>query len=486
MVSSTTESRSTARFSPFSISGIGLGWGGIAALLGGVVLAAGAGALPLPVSAIGIGALALGVAALARPRVALVLLIFSIPFSSYTKVSFGPIDVTATDVLVGVLMAAWLIPALAARRLELRVGPTIVASFGLLAAMLVSSVMALDFPSAAEEMIKVAEVAAIALYGACYVRTPGDVRFLVLTLLAAGAAEASVGLFQSVTSRGPESFALGGFIRAYGDFAQPNAFAGYLSMILPFGVAMALLPSRERPLIIAATLLVGAGILSSWSRGALVGVAGALALVALVWSPTTRRVLAITIAAGVAAVTFGVAGLVPRDVTERVAVLFENFLTFNAGSVEVTPANFALVHRLAHWQAAWAMFQANPLIGVGPGNFDTAYQLYHLQRWPLSLGHAHNYYLNTLAELGIIGFAALIAFLATVFGRIWQAMKWSGSGPSVFRAATVGALGAAVTLSAHNAFDNMLIHGIGVQFGLILGMVEGIAFTLDEERAHRN
>jgi O-antigen ligase len=451
-----------------------------------VVLASAAGALPLPVSAIGLGALALGVAALAIPRVALVLLIFSIPFSSYTKVSLGPIDVTATDVLLGILMVAWLIPALAARRLELRVGPTIVASLCLLIAMLVSSVMTLDFPSAAEEMIKVAEVAAIALYAACHVRTPGDVRFLVLTLLAAGATEAFVGLFQSVSRQGPESFALGGFIRAYGDFSQPNAFAGYLAMILPLGVTMALLPGRERPLIIAATLLIGAGVAASLSRGALLGVAVALALIALLWSPASRRVLAMTLAAGIAVTTFSVVGVVPRDVTERVAVLFENFLTFNAAAIELTPANFALVHRLAHWQAAWAMFQANPLLGVGPGNFDTAYQLYHVPRWPLSLGHAHNYYLNTLAELGIIGFAALIAFLVTVFRRIGQAVKWSPPGPTVFRAASLGALGAAVTLSAHNAFDNMLIHGIGVQFGLILGMVEGIAFTMDEDRANRD
>jgi O-antigen ligase len=451
-----------------------------------VVLAAAAGTLPLPVAAIGLGGLVVSVVALAIPRVALILLIFSIPFSSYTKVSLGPVDVTATDVLVGILMAGWLIPALAGRRLELRVGPTIVASLCLLTAMLVSSVMTLDFPSAAEEMIKVAEVAAVALYGACHVRTPGDVRFLILALLAAGAAEAAVGLFQSVSRQGPESFALGGFIRAYGDFSQPNAFAGYLAMILPLGVTMALLPGRERPLIIAATLLIGAGVAASLSRGALLGVAVALALIALLWSPASRRVLAMTLAAGIAVTTFSVVGVVPRDVTERVAVLFENFLTFNAAAIELTPANFALVHRLAHWQAAWAMFQANPLLGVGPGNFDTAYAFYHLQRWPVSLGHAHNYYLNTLAELGIIGFAALIAFVVTIFGRIGQAVKWSRSGPTVFRAASLGALGAAVTLSAHNAFDNMLIHGIGVQFGLILGMVEGIAFTMDEDRANRD
>jgi O-antigen ligase len=451
-----------------------------------VVLAAAAGALPLPVSAISVGTVVLGVASLAIPRVAVGLLILSIPFSSYAKVSLGPVDVTATDVLVATLMLGWLVPALAARRLELRVGPTIVASLGLLAAMLLSSILAFDFPSAAEEMIKVAEVAAVALYAASHVRTVGDVRFIVLSLLAVGAVEATVGLFQSVTSRGPETFALAGFIRAYGDFSQPNAFAGYLGMILPLGVAMALLPGRQRPLIIIATVLLGAGVAASLSRGALVGVAIALALLALMWSPATRRVLAVTLAVGLAVVVFGVAGVVPRDFTERIAVLFENFLAFNAASIELTPANFALVHRLAHWQAAWAMFQANPLVGVGPGNFDTAYELFHLQRWPQSLGHAHNYYLNTLAELGIIGFAALMAFLVTVFRRILQAIQWSRSGPMIFRAATVGALGAAVTLSSHNVFDNMLIHGIGVQFGLVLGMMEGIAFTMDEEHAHRD
>ncbi len=450
------------------------------------MLAALVGALPLVVSAIGVTAAVLLVASFAVPRVALALLVISIPFSSYTKVSLGAFDLTATDILVGIVMMGWLVPALVARRLELRVGPTVVTIFALLSAMLLSSVTALDFPSAVEEMIKLAEVAAVALYVASQIHTSGDVRFGLLMLLAAGAAEACVGLFQFATGRGPETFALGPFVRAYGDFSQPNAFAGYLSMILPFGVAMMLQPSRERPLVTGATLVVAAGIAASLSRGAWVGVAIALALLALVWSPTTRRTLGATTAVGLAAVVLGVVGLVPREVTERIGVLFENFLAFDASSVELTPANFALVQRVAHWQAAWAMLLANPMLGVGPGNFDAAYALYHLQRWPDSLGHAHNYYLNTLAEGGIVGFAALVGFMAAIFVRIGQAIRGAASGPAIFRAASVGALGAAVALSAHNAFDNMLVHGIGVQFGLALGIVEGIAFEMGTVRAHRD
>jgi len=175
-------------------------------------------------------------------------------------------------------------------------------------------------------------------------------------------------------------------------------------------------------------------------------------------------------------------GVVPSTLAaERLSVLFENFVVFDARTVTVDSSNWALVERMAHWQAAWAMAMDHPILGVGPGNYEAAYPRYFLHGWPEALGHAHNYYLNTFAEQGIIGLVAFLVLVVTIFARLASRIRSlppfdpaEHEAVSIQRALLVGALGAAVAFSVHNTFDNMFVHGIGVQFGLILGLVEGV------------
>ena len=49
-----------------------------------------------------------------------------------------------------------------------------------------------------------------------------------------------------------------------------------------------------------------------------------------------------------------------------------------------------------------------PWLGVGFGNYGAAYEEYALINWPDPLGHAHNYYLNLVAEIGFIGLGAYL------------------------------------------------------------------------------
>ena len=76
-----------------------------AAALGFVAIA---GVLPLGPAALAVAGIAVGVLALAVPRAALALLIISIPFSSWTKVTLGSFDITATEVLTGALALGYL------------------------------------------------------------------------------------------------------------------------------------------------------------------------------------------------------------------------------------------------------------------------------------------------------------------------------------------------------------------------------------------
>jgi O-antigen ligase len=455
------------------------------------------GALPLPAAA----AVAVGIPTVvlsaAIPRLALLLLLFSIPFSSFTKVTVGAFDVTSTDVLVGFIMATWVARSIAERRLVLRAGPTIGMAVLLLGAELLAATTATSFPTSLKEMIKLAELIAMALYAATHLRSAADARFVAWGLIAAGVAEAGVGLFQFATGRGPESFQIGPFIRAYGDFAQPNAFAGYMALVLPFSLAWSLFPGRGRPFAMGATLFLTAALLASLSRGAWLGTALGVAAMSLAWTRHAKRVLA----AGVGLIIFLIpaakVGIVPASVADRLTVILDNYWVFDVQTVQPDSGTWAIVERMAHWQAGWAMAMAHPLVGVGPGNYETVYPDYFLTTWVEPLGHAHNLYLNMFAELGVVGLLAFLAFTIAIFVRIIQGWRLTthvgerriGRHDAAIRRATLlAALGAAVTFSVHNTFDNMFIHGMGVQFGLILGLVEAQLAALQKdpvvEQAH--
>lgn len=91
--------------------------------------------------------------------------------------------------------------------------------------------------------------------------------------------------------------------------------------------------------------------------------------------------------------------------------------------------NTSIGTRIAMWKAAWTMFIANPVFGVGFNQFGT-----HLQQMIAAgqapdfiavYGHAHNEYLEALATGGIVGLTYLLClfglplvFFLRQFGRL--------------------------------------------------------------------
>jgi hypothetical protein len=68
--------------------------------------------------------------------------------------------------------------------------------------------------------------------------------------------------------------------------------------------------------------------------------------------------------------------------------------------------------RYQAWQSALDANATDPLVGIGPGTFE--YWWAREGTVPLFLRDAHSLYLETLAELGIVGLALLLGLLGTV------------------------------------------------------------------------
>jgi O-antigen ligase len=79
--------------------------------------------------------------------------------------------------------------------------------------------------------------------------------------------------------------------------------------------------------------------------------------------------------------------------------------------------------RIALWKGALMMFKDNPVNGVGSNNFEKIYLKSYKQPNTTASSHAHNTYLNFLAETGIIGFSALIYLFFSISKYLFLAYQ---------------------------------------------------------------
>jgi O-antigen ligase len=301
-------------------------------------------------------------------------------------------------------------------------------------------------------------------------------------LLLAGAFQAGVGLYEfGLRGDGPEHFMIPGsnLYRAYGTFEQPNPYAGYVGMTLALaaGAAMGLIwpaggKRRFLPAHLAYVLpavgLLAAALGASWSRGAWIGFAAAALAMAVALPRRTRWGLLLVGVLVVLGLGATIAGLVPASVMNRLTDFAAGLRLEDVRGAPINDANYAVIERLAHWQAALGMWRTHFWTGVGLGCYEPAYPVFALINWPIALGHAHNIYLNLLAETGLLGTIAYLFLWGAVLWRTWRVIRRADG---LLRGVAIGLLGVWTQLTVHNFFDNLYVNNVHLFIGLCLGLL---------------
>jgi putative inorganic carbon (HCO3(-)) transporter len=499
------------------------GGGVAAALVAGLALAR----LPLlPVIALVLGG-AVVLATLVEPLAGLGLTLVAAPFVAFERFMWHlPLD--SGQALLMLTLGAWLLRGLARRSLRIPRAP-------LLAPLLVFTLIwalslwnAVSLEAGLRELLKWVEVIAVYLL---VVDAVGDRRlpWVIALVLLAASVQAALGVWQfGLRGQGPAHFQIAGtpFYRAYGGFEQPNPFAGYMGLALPLAIGVLVssfkfevsrftfhvhlhcppgtaqvspfISSRKVPdlrewgacrgtfhvlLLAACCLLLAAALVASWSRGAWLGAAVASGAMAAFWP---RRwwlgVGAVSMAASLV-LGAGTLGLLPGAARARLADLTHALRAqvYDVRGVGVNDANYSVVERLAHWQAAGEMIRWHPWLGVGLGNYEAAYESYRLLNWPYALGHAHNTILNVTAETGLLGLLAYAGLWSIIF---WQTFQALGSTSGWRRGLALGCLGVWVHLHAHNMFDNLYVSNLWIHLAVLLGLLTVV--RCDTQHAIRN
>lgn len=197
---------------------------------------------------------------------------------------------------------------------------------------------------------------------------------------------------------------LNGISRANGFYGHPMTLGGWLCIFMP----LLLIEFFEKRLLGKYYWLSGiafcvciAGLVFNGTRGAWLAVAVVCALLLIYYMLKSKRnlVFSIIFIALISAVLVNNPRFMHRLDT------IDDFTKYQSNT-----------ERILIWQSAWNMFKDHPILGVGLGQYTVNYQQKYIlpQAKEPNLGHAHNNFMQMLAENGIVGFIGFIV----MFGYI--------------------------------------------------------------------
>ena len=210
-----------------------------------------------------------------------------------------------------------------------------------------------------------------------------------------GVAEALLGLFQYLAAPGWIFGYVNSFNNSSGTLINRNHFAGLLEMIVPVSLGLAYIGMRgyeiARPyLFLLGGAVMGLAIFFSLSRMGIVSLLLTLVflsiLVMLAGSPMKRAMGLGAAFAGI--LTVGVFWIGTNGILERYGYLLKDDAALLEGRTIV-------------YRDTLSMIASNPR-GIGAGRYQDVFRRYQTFRSEALFDHAHNDYLESIAEWGIV------------------------------------------------------------------------------------
>ncbi|GEM_PF-1513241 len=233
-----------------------------------------------------------------------------------------------------------------------------------------------------------------------------------------------------------------------GTFGNRNIYGGFLAVVLPVVLSAVLLFKDWRIKIWGIAIFIIAGI-TLLSGGAALGIIAGCSLVCIFGSRKAFYIwLTIIVVAG--------AFILPRLPRDNVEVLIQSIRIYDEdGNVEP---------RYMEWQASLQMWQEDPLLGVGLGNYQsqigTNYGFLQIKEGPKEHDH-NNLFLVFGSSTGVLGLVGLLAMLLLWFQRTLSAY-FSNSSPlsEEKRILYLGAAGTIAAFCITSIWTALLVRGV--------------------------
>jgi len=329
------------------------------------------------------------------------------------------LTISITTLAITGLYLSWFLRALAARipraRRSLHFNLPLLLYIAISA---FSMLIAQDVALSSFELFLLVEASLVYFYVANNIQTREEAMFVVRMLLGGCLLESLIMIIMqlTVTPSTQWDYAIhiiaehgsGGRMRIGGTIGVPNVAAAYLSILLACAAAV-LFTSTERVHRWLAMSVLGFGgvaLIFTFSRGAWLALI--IAVFVISFSVWFRRGLSLK--GPIALLVVGALLYMPFH-----GLISERLFGDDKGSAEV---------RIPLMKLAYRMIADNPVLGVGVNNFAVAMDRYLTPEFRHGWRFAvHNKYLLVLAETGIGGLLAYLAFLLGTLRTGWKCWK---------------------------------------------------------------
>jgi hypothetical protein len=233
------------------------------------------------------------------------------------------------------------------------------------------------------------------------------------------------------------------FHNIFGPYDNPDHYAGLMEMLIPIGAFY--IAERQRRLSRGAVALLGLAVVAAvashlltGSRGGLVALSAEGVFIGLL---LRRRARIRTIGS-----------LIAVTATILAAILLFSWVDSGWGMKRLgAVSEWADASRKIWALNSLRMWRDHPILGVGLGNFAVAYPAYQTVPSELLLEHAHNDYVEAVAESGLVGAILIVSALAVFLHLAFRDLRHrlSCEGGWIRLGAAIGCCG----LLVHSFFD---------------------------------
>lgn len=283
------------------------------------------------------------------------------------------------------------------------------------------------------------------------IEEPADALRILAAMFATGGVVGLDGLWQSITTA-PQGFvAPGGEVvgRITSTLEGPNQFGAYLETVIAPLVAVLAFARLSWQWSLAGGLLLGllaSDLLLTYSRGALLACSGALVFIAVTAAFTRGRASRATGYGLAIALASAAAVVVPVAVTSIGSSGWQHEFTALAGGTAPSEQR-----RVQLWTCAFEVFARRPLAGAGAAGFADVKQECGEALAGEEHFNANEWYLETAADLGLVGVALLVAFIALLVSPWRDERLW-------YDAVAIGAFAAVIAFVLHGFVDDVLTY----------------------------
>ncbi|HDP69707.1 MAG TPA: tetratricopeptide repeat protein [Actinobacteria bacterium] len=246
---------------------------------------------------------------------------------------------------------------------------------------------------------------------------------------------------------------------------SPNTLAGFLAIAIPLNIFLILQAPKiwEKVIFLITGGMIGCCFFLTYSRGGLIALSVAM-LFMLFFIGKEKRIKLLTVFIILVFLVFS-GYLLVQIYRPSSTIVY-------SGITKTSSAKTSFDGRLLLWRGSLNIFKDYPILGSGIGTFASIYPKY--QYGGLYSRHAHNTYLEFLAETGFLGFLLFVSVLFLITRQ--QIKNLIRAEDAYFKNLTVVIFASSIIFLVHNLVDfDWQTPAIGLTFWMITGLAFAIS-----------